>query len=596
MVANPTPYVVVGNALVYTISVTNTGPLAAVNVVMTDTLDPNETYVSSPGCALNTTTMPYHVECDVANIAAGATATFTITVTAPNTAGITLTESAMVVSDMDDSNMGDNTASLTTLVTLPPDMAVTMSGSPSAVALGGSVTYTINVSVGADAPAAGVTVVSDPLPAGLVYGSCTPAPSTTCQYDPPSRKVTYNVGAMVASSTATLGLTVNVPSTYSGATSFTNTVTVYPLDTATPGDNVASVTTQIIDLQLNSFSGSPSSVAVGQDVTYTIQVSNPSGGPDAPNVTVTQTYPSSFTFVSASSTAGCSAGAGTATCTLGALSAGGTATVTLVFTVPSPYTGANPFTSTASVTPSDPTPGDNSATFTTTVLQPDLSITGISGTVQAGSNSNGGNNLTYTFTVTNGGTADASAIQISTTLPTSFTYSSGANAGWTQNGVNLTYSIGSLAQGASVTKTLVLGVLQDYNVVATPTLTIQVTPSDNNPSNNTATISTTVTAPQIWGFSGTCASHGGGGKYDFTFSWSSYPSLWGATQFKITTPFSGANATWTISGGTQTSSGGSIPNGGVSTTSGSKTFTITAWTASAAISGSPSANLTVDCP
>jgi uncharacterized repeat protein (TIGR01451 family) len=121
-------------------------------------------------------------------------------------------------------------------------------------------------------------------------------------------------------------------------------------------------------------SGSPNPVTSGQRLTYTITVSN--GGPqNATGVTVSDPLPASTHFNSASSTQGtCTRSTtttpepkdGTVTCSLGGLANGATATVTIVVTP----TTLGTLTNTASVTgdQADPTPADNSATATTTVL------------------------------------------------------------------------------------------------------------------------------------------------------------------------------------------------------------------------------------
>jgi uncharacterized repeat protein (TIGR01451 family) len=67
-----------GNSAVYTLVVTDSGPLTATGVVVTDTLPAAATFVSaSPGCTFAAST----VRCVVGTLAAGAHATITINVT-----------------------------------------------------------------------------------------------------------------------------------------------------------------------------------------------------------------------------------------------------------------------------------------------------------------------------------------------------------------------------------------------------------------------------------------------------------------------------------------------------------------------------------
>jgi uncharacterized repeat protein (TIGR01451 family) len=110
---------------------------------------------------------------------------------------------------------------------------------------------------------------------------------------------------------------------------------------------------------------SPDPVTVGNNLTYTITVSN--NGPEtATGVILTDTLPSSVTYVSATSTLGsCSESGNTVTCNIGTLSNGASATVTIVVT---PIT-AGTITNNATVTcnETDSNPSNNTATATTTV-------------------------------------------------------------------------------------------------------------------------------------------------------------------------------------------------------------------------------------
>jgi uncharacterized repeat protein (TIGR01451 family) len=121
-------------------------------------------------------------------------------------------------------------------------------------------------------------------------------------------------------------------------------------------------------------SGSPNPVVSGNQLTYTITVTN-NGPQNATGVTVTDPLPATVHFNSVSSTQGtCTRSTtttpktkdGTVTCGLGALSNGASATVTIVVTATQP----GMLTNTASVSgdQTDPNPANNSATATTIVL------------------------------------------------------------------------------------------------------------------------------------------------------------------------------------------------------------------------------------
>ena len=97
----------------YTWTIDNLGPGTAKNVVLTDKLPVDVTFVSaSPGC----TTVGQKVTCKPANMANGATVSFTITVTAPATPGV-VRNTASVTTKSVDLVATNNKKTLTTTVT-----------------------------------------------------------------------------------------------------------------------------------------------------------------------------------------------------------------------------------------------------------------------------------------------------------------------------------------------------------------------------------------------------------------------------------------------------------------------------------------------
>jgi uncharacterized repeat protein (TIGR01451 family) len=108
------------------------------------------------------------------------------------------------------------------------------------------------------------------------------------------------------------------------------------------------------DLEISK-ADSPDPVTVGDNLTYTITVTN--RGPDpATNVVVTDTLPSGVTFVSASP--GCVHAAGVVTCNLGNIPTGGSVAITIVVTVTAPGTISNTATVTSDTL--DPNTANNS--------------------------------------------------------------------------------------------------------------------------------------------------------------------------------------------------------------------------------------------
>lgn len=107
---DPDP-VIPGTPLTYTITVTNTGPLDATGVIVTDTLPLTVTFASS-SASQGTCSGTNIIICNLGTINNGASATVTIVVTA--TASGTFTNTASVASAVTDLDMGNNSATAST--------------------------------------------------------------------------------------------------------------------------------------------------------------------------------------------------------------------------------------------------------------------------------------------------------------------------------------------------------------------------------------------------------------------------------------------------------------------------------------------------
>jgi large repetitive protein len=109
--------------------------------------------------------------------------------------------------------------------------------------------------------------------------------------------------------------------------------------------------------------GATPTVAVGQNITYNITVTN-NGPITATGVTVTDTLPAATTYVSATPSQGSCSGTTTVTCSLGTLNNGANATITIVATANSSGTISN--TATVTANEKDTAPANNSSTASTT--------------------------------------------------------------------------------------------------------------------------------------------------------------------------------------------------------------------------------------
>jgi len=207
-------------------------------------------------------------------------------------------------------------------------------------------------------------------------------------------------------------------------------------------------------------------------------------------VTITDTLPAGVTFSSASS--GCANAAGTVTCNLASIKAGGSATVTITVTPTSG--GAITNTATVAGNEADPSTANNTAVATTTVVaSADLSL---SKTVSTGKPSVG-SPLVYKLTVKNAGPSTAHGVTVVDTLPASVTFGS-APAGCTNSGGTVTCAVGDLASGSSATLTITV-TPQAAGSITNSASVSATSPNDPNPRDNSASVTTNVKPGTIMG-------------------------------------------------------------------------------------------------
>jgi len=244
------------------------------------------------------------------------------------------------------------------------------------------------------------------------------------------------------------------------------------------------IATTVADLAISQVA-SPSPAIAGQNVTFTITVSN-AGPSAASSVTVTDTLPAGTTLVSAST--GCTNASGTVTCNVGALANGATAPLTIVVHT----TAAGSITNNASVSAAeaDPSTVNNTSAATVTVNAAPPTAADVSITQAASATTvTAGDAVTFTLTVANAGPAAASAVTVTDTLPAGLTVT--AMSPSCANGAGtLTCNVGTLAAGASTQLTVTLqtaaaGTLNN-------TATVSATQSDPNHANNTSSATVTV--------------------------------------------------------------------------------------------------------
>jgi uncharacterized repeat protein (TIGR01451 family) len=424
-------------------------------------------------------------------LAAGASSTITVEVSAPGQAAILLND-AEVSSTTPDPFPDNNRSSASTDVTGLADLSMVKAG-PAHVVAGSAISYDLDVSNAGPSDAVAVSMTDD-LPAGTTFVSVDGGSSWSCSSSG-NVSVTCTLPSLASGTTApTITIVVTAPAE---AAALTNSAQVSSTTKdPVPGNDRSSVgTTVTTSADLSIVKAGPAHVVAGSAISYDLDVSN--AGPSAAvAVSVTDTLPAGTTFVSVdggSSWSCTSSGDVSVTCTRAALASGAAApTITIVVTAP---TEAASLTNSAEVssTTDDPVPGNDRSSVDTSVrASADLSIVK-SGPAQVAA----GGLVTYDLDVSNAGPSDAVAVSVTDVLPTRTTFVSvdGGSAWSCSNAFDLSVSCttSTLASGASSTITVVVTAPAGS---AALTNTAEVTSSTPDPDldDNSSSVSTQVAA------------------------------------------------------------------------------------------------------
>ncbi|HJQ27569.1 MAG TPA: HYR domain-containing protein [Blastocatellia bacterium] len=513
----PSPDVVAGNNMTYTINFTNNGPGAATSVTVTDPTPANTTFVSATVTTGSGWTMPSPpsvggtgtVTFSKATVANGETAVFTIVVkvnsSTPN--NTTITNTATAASTTADPNTNDNTDAFMVNAIRQVDLYLTKTASPTPnVIAGNDITYTINFTNNGPSDASNVTV-TDAVPAGtsLVSAMVTTGSGWSTNTSGP---IVFSKSAVTAGETAVFTIVVHVPSSTANGTNITNTATAAATETDTdPITNTASASISVItraDLAVTK-TDSPDPVIAGNNLTYTINFSN-AGPSDAQTVTVSDAVPANTSFVSAVVTTGTGWSVNTSgpiVFSKATVAGGETAVFTIVVKVNANTANGTVISNsaTAATTTTDPTAGNNTDTATTTVqTQADLAVTKTDTPDPAFA----GGNITYTINFSNNGPSDAQTVTVTDAVPSNTTFVSAVvttGSGWTipsppSVGGTGTVTFSKSTVAASETAVFTIVVKVDANTasgtVISNSATAATTTTDPTAGNNTGTATTTI--------------------------------------------------------------------------------------------------------
>jgi len=516
----PSP-VVPGNNITYTQTVTNNGPLAAVNASMTEAIPMNTTFqsiaITGAGAAGWSCVTPAVgatgvITCTNPSVPSGASgaATFTVSVqvNAATASGTQITDTISATSGTSDPNLANNSATVLTIVgaATTANLAITNSGVPNPVLAGNNITYTVTVTN--NGPAASSTVAfTEAVPTNTTFVSVA-ATSGSAGWTCSATAISCTIPTFAAGSSTTFTVIVTVGAGTASGTVITDTANVSAATTdPNPSNNVATVTTIVAtagqaDLAVTK-TGTPNPVLAGNNITYTITVTN-NGPAAAATVTLTDTLPANTTVVSISTPAGWTCPApsgGTQTCTNASVAANATATFTLILKVTAGTKPGTVITNTASIassTTTDPNSANNTASSSSTVASPSQADVAIVKTASP-EPVNQNTNLTYTLQVTNNGPAVAQGVTVTDVLPAQVTYSSvsvPASQGsctYTAATTTVNCSLGSISVGGLVIITInVNAATFSSATTSSNTATVTASTTDPNMTNNSSTAISTI--------------------------------------------------------------------------------------------------------
>ncbi|WP_422349955.1 PKD domain-containing protein [Flagellimonas sp.] len=483
----------VNTNVVFTITVSNSGPSDATNIVVTDLLPSGYTYVSDDAAGAYTSGTGVW---NVGPIANGGTATLNITATVnptgtyTNIAEITATDQPdndstpnngiAAEDDQDDAGINPNP-----LV----DISVTKTADDLTPNVGDQIVFTVSVFNDGPNDATNV-VVTDFLASGYEFVSAVPS---TGVYEPLNGS--WTIGNLANATTETLVITANVLANgdYTNIAELTDlaetdvdSVPANNDDTEDDQQTVEPVPVLVSDLILRK-SVDILSPLVGEEVIFNISISN-LGPSDVTGVQVLDLLPTGYTYISNNRTAGVYTPATGIWDLNGVIPNGTTETLNIVATVNASgdYFNVTEVIASDNLDPNS-TPNnsnvfenDQDSAGTTPIPSSDLSLTKIIDNPSP----DVGSNVIFTLTLTNDGPSDATGVVVSDALPSGYSYVSDDSGGTYSNASGL-WSVGTLVSGSSINLNITAQVnaTGDYNNVAEVVAVIQLDP-DSTPGNN----------------------------------------------------------------------------------------------------------------
>lgn len=518
----PTPAdVIAGGTFTYDVTVANLGPSEARNVVVTDVLDSELTFVSFDPGTSGVTRDPadnVNLSFDVGTLPAGVanTVTFSFDVslassatgTIENTSNITTTDNEPIV------NNATNESTVSSPINRDVDLAIVKAVNLATAIPGASLDqppndpdprliYTVDIINNGVSDAFNVIAtddLSENIPVDRLVNVSVASGTGTTSFDTVTDIASVDFGTIPAGESRQFTITADIAAQATGT--IDNDAIVDADDTnPVPSNTVTTTLTPNFDLTIDKTRVGNASIGPNDEVTFNLVVSHDTAGNEtspstATGVIISDDLPADLTFVAATFNGSAITltpdANGDVVFPAFDLNPGDTRTATIVARAGAAANGL--LTNNTSITTdTGETDTTNNSDSDTVTVDPVVDVT-IAKSVSA-LNAQAGNSLTYTITATNDGPSIADNVTIIDSLPAGVTFSSGSGPNGevlsANNGV-VTFNGGTLANTATFTITINGTVAAGTSGVQVNSASVSTSTNESNANNNTATAQTDI--------------------------------------------------------------------------------------------------------
>ncbi|MCL4296682.1 MAG: DUF11 domain-containing protein [Anaerolineae bacterium] len=434
-----------GQVINYTLNWSVTGNEGAPDVVVTDTIPANTTYVAG-SCTAGCTVAGGVVTWDLGDLVPGNAGSLNLAVTtsAVLTNGTRITNTARI----SDTDGGAALASAVTTISSGHGFSLTKRDTGfDPVQAGTQLTYSIDWAVAGTEQAQNV-VISDTLPANTTFANCAPAPCSLGA----GNVVTWNLGNRNPNTSGTVSLTVNVAGALANGTLLTNQARIGDSNGGIAATSNIEQTTVSSSHSLSVNKNAPANAAAGGQIVYTMTWTV-SGNEPAQNVVIEDNTPVNTTFASAAgATTINNPGVGNSGLVRwnlpSPLNPGATGVVTLTVNVLSPLPNGTSINNTASIRDSNNGTTDQDTAATSVGSGHTLTLTN----TDTPDPVSPGNFINYTIHWTVTGNEPAQNVVITDTIPANTTFF--GCSGCSQQGSTVQWNLGTRNPGESGDVTL----------------------------------------------------------------------------------------------------------------------------------------------